>query len=1014
MSGFLGMPITLFSYPKVTKQVTCAKTSYADNSHMKMSSLLPIEKAPEGFVPVAEDAFEQTVVEYYEQIVKKYPEKLAIIDKESEISYRDFNSTSNQCARAILSILGDVQDEPILFLSDHTITSMLAIMGILKSGNIYVALDVSQPVDRLNAILEDSHSQLMITSNQHMDLARKLALSGIQILNMDTLDSSLDKENLDLRPNSKNLAVIFYTSGSTGKPKGVLLNHRALMERVATKINTELLSQNDRVSLSFPVGFGWSTQPVFGALLSGATLYVRSYNELTLAELSDWIEFNKISHLSSSASFFRHFLASLPPEGRNLFPHLRIVQVGGETFHPQDVIAWQKHFSDNCTLVYAFSSTEAGRIFVTFFQTYSELNKDTLPLGYLTDPIKLYILDEDDRPVGNNVVGQIAYRTPAMLRGYWRSPELNSNKFIPDPEDPTRQVFLSGDMGKLNPDGCLEPFGRKDTMVKIRGFRVDTTDVESALHKHSSVKNAIVIGWKDQNQEREPKLVAYLSLKQGETLSLTDLRIFMAKTLPEYMLPSRYMILKELPLNQNGKIDRRALPDPDTDRPDINTPYVPPQTELEKNICVIWQNVLNVDSVGIKDDFFELGGSSLIAIQMTMQVEKLVKKTVSPAFFQQPTIQNLIKDLGVSDSNKTMDSSGFASSDLEPEPIVNRRGRVKHTRNRAVRWRKQVVRSLKPILSLPYLPILRKPFPEGFELLNKWGSNTRVNRFLFPIMYKKMEMFLNCLGLSGYSIDLIMKVSIIGNLFQKMFIRSIAFRKKVDSQDRLKESPLLFLRSLDQFIKNSSKEQFDKYFGVEGLEFLEEARKNPHGVILLSYHTTMSRIATPALSRHINGQQIITISSVSARRKTSKWDPETKKTGTDTFNSALFASEALNGQHMLEEGKIIQLVSDYEYKNDGESVIIGKRKYSLRAGFAALALNTGATILPVYNTLTNTGQIHTIILPALKAGIGDRATQTQNLLLQYVKFMNSAWLAAPESLKWNRIQSHLKKQPAGK
>jgi amino acid adenylation domain-containing protein len=580
---------------------------------MKLFSEQFFETPPPDFQPIPKEDFDSTVVEYYERIVESYSDKVAIIDKYSEINYRDFNSLSNQCARSIINILGDVKDKTVLFLADLTISSIIAILGIVKSGNIYVALDSTNPIDRLKAILEDSQAQLIITSERNKEIANTLAASGLQILNLDSMDPDLSRENLPLRLNSKNLAVIFYTSGSTGKPKGVLLDHRALMERVAAKINTEMITSEDRLLLPFPVGFGWSTQPVFGALLTGATLYIRSYTDMTLSELNVWIENNQITYLPATPSFFRQFLASLPQDGHQLFPRVRNIHIGGESMHPQDVHKWQKIFSDNCKLIYSLASTEAGSITEMIYHTNSDVNQESLTVGYLFDPMKLFILDEEDMPVQGNAIGQIAYRSPAMLSGYWERPEINSQKFIPDPEDPSQIVFLSGDMGRYTTDGSLEFLGRKDNQLKIRGFRVDTAEVEAALMSYPSVKGAFVTGWSDNKANLEQQLVAYLSLKDHEEISLTGIQNFLTINLPEYMLPTRFVILPELPLNPNGKVDRKALPDPGNKRPEINSLYTPPGSEIEKNICEIWQEILNLDTVGVTDNFFELGGNSLTA-----------------------------------------------------------------------------------------------------------------------------------------------------------------------------------------------------------------------------------------------------------------------------------------------------------------------------------------------------------------------------------------------------------------
>jgi amino acid adenylation domain-containing protein len=970
---------------------------------MKLYSSQPAVIPPEGFIPVRPEDFERTVVELFELIVGNFPDKVAIIDKNSQISYRDYNTLSNQCARAVLNIIGDVKDQPVLFLADHSISSIVAIMGILKTGNIYVALDVTNPIERLNSIIEDSQARLIITSNLNLKLAKDLSSSGIQILNLDTLDPNLPKENLEKRATSKNLAVIFYTSGSTGKPKGVLLDHRALVERVCAKINSEYIYYKDRLLLPFPVGFGWSTQPVFAALLTGATLYVRSYNEMSLTELQEWLVSNRITYMPASSSFFRQFITSLPDNEMKLFPDLRSVHAGGETLHPQDVINWQKYFSENSNFYYSLASTEAGSITKVFYRTNSKVNEDLLSVGFLFDPMKLSILDENDQPVPDNTIGQISLQSPALLRGYWRRPELNQRIFIPDPSDPTKQLFLSGDMGRILPDGELEFLGRKDNQIKIRGFRIDTAEVETALYKHPAVKNVFVTGWSDKDKMTEPILVAYLSLKKGKDLSVSDLRTFMADNLPEYMLPTRYLILQELPLNQNGKVDRKALPDPGTERPEIQTTFAAPTSDLEKNLCKIWQEVLSVDHVGIHDDFFELGGSSLTALQMIIRVEKLVKQKVSPNFFQHPTIQNLIADIEP-DGGKKADRS------IDVKHSLPRKSDTKV--NKQFRYRKFFIQLESALVVFPFRSLLDMPFVEGIRRLRKVANKPLVVKFLYGYQYGLLRSFMSTLSDCHRSPQQVMPDSIIGNVLINLFARTVDDDESVQSAERLTNSPYRFWKDLIELINNKPLNEIEKYFSVSGLEILTQAHQNNKGVILLSYHSNVGRFATMALKPRLGNEEIVTINQRVARQQSSKWENFESKKDTEAFDSALFANEALKGQHLLMEGKIIQLVGDIEYQDAKHRLVLSGRKYALKTGFAELALNTGALVIPVFNTLKPDGRIHTIFRPALTPGSGDRETQIGNLMNGYVSFMNSAWSEAPESLKWTRLRSHIRKPVA--
>jgi amino acid adenylation domain-containing protein len=967
---------------------------------MKLFSSLPAETPPEGFIPVRPEDFELTVVDYFEPVVEKYADNIAIKDKYSEISYRDYNTFSNQCARAILNIIGDVKDQPVLFLADHSISSIIAIMGILKTGNIYVALDVTNPIERLNSIIEDSQGRLIITSNLNLKLAKELSSLGIQILNLDTLDPNLPKENLEKRTSSRNLAVIFYTSGSTGKPKGVLLDHRALMERVCAKINTEYIYDKDRLLLPFPVGFGWSTQPVFAALLTGAILYVRSYNDMSLTDLQDWLVINKITYMPASASFLRQFLTSLPVDGKELFPELRTIHAGGETFHPQDIINFEKHFSESTRLVYSLSSTEAGGITKIFYYTNTIINMDLISVGYLFNSMKLYILDENDKPVPDNTVGQIALQSPAILRGYWQRPELNQRIFIADPTDCEKNIFLSGDMGRILPNGELEFLGRKDNQIKIRGFRIDTAEVETALYKHPAVKNAIVLGWSDKVKMAEPILVAYLSLKKGKELTVSELRSFMADNLPEYMLPTRYLFLKELPLNQNGKVDRKALPDPGTDRPEIQSTFEAPASDLEEDLCKIWQEVLNVDHIGVQDDFFELGGSSLTALQMIIRVEKLVKHKISPNFFQHPTILNLIADIKP-DGYKRVDGN------IDAKQSLSRKSDVKT--QKPFRYRKLFIQLESALVIFPFLSLLNKSFVDGIQRLRKVAHKPWVNHLIYGYQYGLLRGFMATLTDCHRSPEQVMPDSIIGNVLINMFARTVDDDESIESAERLNNSTYRFWKDLIDLINNKPLNEIEDFFAVSGFEILTQALKNNKGVILLTYHSTVGRFATMALKQRLGDKEIVTINQRVARQQSSKWEDFGAKKDTEAFDSALFANEALKGQHLLMEGKIIQLVGDIEYQDAKHKLVLSRRKYGLKTGFAELALNTGALVIPVFNTLKPDGRIHTIFKPALDPGSGDRETQIGNLMNGYVSFMNSAWSEAPESLKWTRLRSHIRK-----
>lgn len=975
---------------------------------MKSFSSELIERTPEGFSPIPKEDFSCTVVEYFEAAVERFSQKTAIVSNNGEISYRNFNEVTNQCARSILNLMGDIRREPILFLADFSIDCIITIMGILKSGNIYVALDASNPVERLKAIIEDSGSHLIITTSRYHDIAETLAQSGLMILNLDDLDKSLPKENIvPRRSKSQDPAVIFYTSGSTGKPKGVLLDHRAIMERISTKINSEKIYHEDRLLLPFPVGFGWSTQSVFGSLIIGATLYIRSYNESSLSDLHEWLELNKITNMPASSSFFRQFLASLPDEGKGLFPAMRNITTSGEVLHPVDIRDWQKHFTENTTLVYGLSSTEAGAITKNRYTIKSNVNQDNITFGSLFDSMKLFILDENNVPVTNGNIGQIGVQGSVILKGYWRKPELNQRIFINNPEDPDKKIFLTGDLGRIRTDGTLEFLGRKDTQIKIRGFRIDTSEVETAFLKHPAVKNVFVTGFTDNGNLPEPLLIAYISHGKQNAPSETELKTFATENLPDYMVPSRIIILDELPLNSNGKVDRKALPVLDSLRRTNGTNFVAPRTELERKICEVWQDILKIDVIGIHDDFFESGGDSLIFLQMIIRIEKLVGQKISNKFLETPTISNLVSELNA----PSLEGSQTNGKISENSRVMSRINQRESSRTRkSVGFRKKLRQLESTLTILPFLHILNKSYPDGILWLLRSYSHSRVFRFLYGYQYKLLENFLEDMGCSRENAARIMPASFAGNVLINLYARTVDDDETIQSSKRMEESPYLFWNSLVKVIHETPLDQLDQFFSLSGQNHLEQAIEKKKGVILVTYHTTAGRFASQALSRRMGIKRITTITQKVALQQGSKRKELNSPHRTSKRpDSVLFAIEALKGQHLLMEGSVIQLVGDIETYDFQNSKNIANRKYTFKTGFAELAVNTGAVVLPLYSALQPDGHIHTTILPPLDPGSGDHDSMVNTLMDGYVSFLNMAWAEAPQSLRWTRYRTHLKK-----
>jgi amino acid adenylation domain-containing protein len=591
------------------------------------------------FVPFEDSGIEQSISARFEQLVARYPDRPAVVSKQQQFTYAELNQVANRIARAILAHLGK-GEEPVALLFDHGAFNIAAILGILKAGKIYVSLDPAIPQARTREMLEDSQAKLLLTDAKRFGQARELTQGGQEILNCDELNPNIASENLDLPIGPEACALILYTSGSTGRPKGVLHNHRNILVETRNRTNALRICPEDRLALWHSCSFANSIRNLYGALLNGATVFPYDLAAEGFAPLAEWLDTYRITIVHTLATTFRAFIAALTPEAT--FPALRILQLGGEPIISEDVKHFQRRFSPHCVLVHVIGPTETFAIRRHFITHEWRSGEPKIPVGYAVRDKEVLLLDEMGRQVGPDQIGEIAVRSKYLALGYWRRPDLTEAVFLADPRGGDERLYLTGDLGIMRPDGCLIHMGRKDLQVKIRGHRVEVADIEGALLKLDSVKAAIVHA---QPEDRgEQRLVAYVEPSAGRTPTVSELRRALAQALPDYMIPSAFVFLDALPLLPNGKIDRRALPTPGKIRPALETPYAAPRTPMESDLVRIWAEVLDLEEVGIHDDFLELGGHSLLATQiLTRVIETFQVELPIQALLEKPTVAEMAK-----------------------------------------------------------------------------------------------------------------------------------------------------------------------------------------------------------------------------------------------------------------------------------------------------------------------------------------------------------------------------------
>ncbi|MSP13314.1 MAG: amino acid adenylation domain-containing protein, partial [Chloroflexi bacterium] len=622
-----------------------------ETSDATMTSPAPVLPARQAvftnpFIPFPREATEQSIAARFEEMVAKYPQRLAIKTQEQELTYEGLNQAVRRLARTILAHRG-VGEEPICLLLAQGIPILVGIMAVLKAGKIYVSLDPAYPPATNRYILSDSQAGCLVTDHQYLALAHTLTEGNLQVIDMDGIDPGLAGDNLAEGPlaTADSLAFLIYTSGSTGQPKGVIQNHRFVLHNTMWHTNLLHLGAADRHLLISSTAFAATVGIIFPALLNGGALFPFRLAEDGYTGLCAWLIRQEITIYSSIPGVYRQFIASLT--GQETFPKLRLIKLGGDALLKKDVDLFRKHFAPGCIIRFGFATTETHSISVYLIDAHSTITGSIVPVGYPVEELRVLLLDEEGQEVGYDTVGEIAVEGRYMAQGYWRQPELTRAKFLPAPLGGDARIYLTGDLGRMRSDGLLEHLGRKDFQVKIRGYRVELPEIELALLDQDNIKEAAVLAQPDPAGEN--RLVAYVAPGSTPPPTVRDLRLGLAEVLPDYKIPSFYVFLEALPHLPNGKLNRQALPIPDETRPELAQAFVAPRDQREEQLARIWEEVLHIQPVGIHDDFFELGGHSLLAAQIIARVIQTLSVEISvQAFFEAPTVARMAEQLAQS------------------------------------------------------------------------------------------------------------------------------------------------------------------------------------------------------------------------------------------------------------------------------------------------------------------------------------------------------------------------------
>ncbi|MDZ7967877.1 MAG: amino acid adenylation domain-containing protein [Nostoc sp. DedSLP03] len=603
----------------------------------------------------------------FEAQVERTPDAVAVVFESEQLTYQELNARANQLAH-YLRLMGVKPEVLVGICVERSLSMLIGLLAILKAGGTYVPLDPAYPKERLAFILENAQVPLLLTQ---ASLLSAILQHKAQVICLDTdwqanvnITASFgdaartaiaqqSKENLFCQLTTENLAYIIYTSGSTGQPKGVQIPHRALSNFLLAMKQTPGFTEKDTILGITTYSFDMAILELFLPIIVGGRLVVVSRKVASDGtQLSAILADSKATVMQATPATWQLLLAS----GWDGNDQLKIL-CGGEALPAQ--LANQLRQRCN-SLWHMYGPTETT---VWSAGYLIETDSKVVAISHPIANTQIYILDQYSQLVPVGIAGELHIGGEGLARGYLNRLELTNEKFIPNPfsNNSAARLYKTGDLGRYLANGEIEYLGRIDYQVKIRGFRVELGDIEAFISQHPAVRETVVAIADAQS------LVAYIVTHTEQTPTITELRGFLESKLPNYMVPSAFVFLETLPLTPNGKVDRKALPAPDTARPQLQVVYQPPQTEVEKTIAHIWQEVLQVENIGIHDNFFELGGHSLLLVQVHSKLQKTFQRDFSMIeMFQYPTISHLAKYL----IRESSEQPSFTQHSHRPESIT--------------------------------------------------------------------------------------------------------------------------------------------------------------------------------------------------------------------------------------------------------------------------------------------------------------------------------------------------------
>jgi len=584
--------------------------------------------------------------------VARTPERVAVVCGDQQLTYKDLNARANRLAH-YLRRQGIGPDSLVGLCLERSVNLMVALWAILKAGGAYVPLNPDTPKLRLKQQLAGAH---VVLTEQKLKAGIPDFGGSIMFLDGEQQPWAHESEaNPAPAPRPDHLVYVIYTSGSTGVPKGVAVTHRNLVNYssfIVRRLELEKFPEGLQFAVVSTIGADLGNTCIYPPLIWGGTVHLVPYETSTdTRQMARYCTRHNIDVLKIVPSHLSALIAS--SEAAQIIPNKYLI-LGGEAL-PVKLVERIRQLDRSCEILNHYGPTETTVGSLTLWlgrEWKADERSVTVPIGRPIANTKAYLLDAHQQPVPIGVVGELYLAGAGVARGYLKHPELTRERFLADPftADTGGRMYRTGDLARYRPDGAIEFLGRGDDQVKVRGFRIELGEIESALVEHPGVRQAAVLARQEENGQK--RLVAYVVVRRDQVPGETTLREYLKERLPDYMMPSAFVVLDKLPLNANGKIDRRSLPAPE----EVSSAraYVPPSSATEKVVAGIWEEVLQVKQVGVQDDFFKLGGHSLLATQVVSRVREHFKVEVSlRTLFEKPTVSALAEAVHVAQEDGT-------------------------------------------------------------------------------------------------------------------------------------------------------------------------------------------------------------------------------------------------------------------------------------------------------------------------------------------------------------------------